>query len=205
MTRSRFSALLWTRWAEVKALFLPELGDQVREAEGAMELPTVPDGFHRWDRFHQLVYVESKTRLVSFINRGLDAAAMARSVEPRLPFLDHEFAELAGLVPPELRHKQMEKHILRKAMEPYLPAEITWRRKKGLRSPEPSWRPEWGEVPEFARELLTDDVVRSKGYFRPEAVRRLLEEQKGLDGTLAAVVGFHLWDEQFVQGKGPTY
>jgi asparagine synthase (glutamine-hydrolysing) len=159
-------------------------------------------GFGRWDRFQQLSYIESKTRMVSYINRGLDASSMAQSVEPRLPFLDHELAELLMQVPPDLRHVRMEKHVLRKAMEPYLPAEIAWRRKKGIRGPDPSWAPGLGEIPEFARDLLADDVVRSKGYFDPKAVRELVKSQEGLNGTLGAVVGFHLWDEQFVQGKG---
>jgi asparagine synthase (glutamine-hydrolysing) len=202
MSWQRLSELQWTRWAELKTLFQPELAEQIRTVEETLEMPILPDGFRKWDRFHQLMYVEAKTRLVSFINRGLDAEAMARSVEPRLPFLDHEFAELAGLVPPELRHKRMEKHILRKAVEQHLPEEITWRRKRGVLSPAPTWKPEWGKMPEFARDVLADEVVREKGYFRPEAVQRMVRDVEGLNGPLAAVVGFHLWDEQFVRGKG---
>jgi asparagine synthase (glutamine-hydrolysing) len=202
MSRKRFSGLQWTTWPVLRTLFTDDLGSQVRAADEAMEPAHLPVDFHRWDRFQQLVYIEAKTRMVSYINRGLDASSMARSVEPRLPFLDHELAELCMQIPPDIRHLRMEKHVLRKAMEPYLPDEIAWRRKRGMGGPDPGWAPELGPIPEFARELLEEDVIRSKGYFRPEAIRNHLKSQQGLDGPLAAVVGFHLWDEQFVQGKG---
>ena len=204
MSRKRFSGLQWTRWPVLKTLFNPELGAAVREAEETIEPHSLPDGWGQWDRFQQMVYIEAKTRMASFINRGLDASSMARSVEPRLPFLDHELAELLMQIPPRLRRLRMEKHVLRKAMERHLPDEITWRKKKGIRTPDPVWSPEQGEIPQFARELLEDDVVRSKGYFRPDAVRELAKRQEGLDNALSAVVGFHLWDEQFVQGKGSS-
>lgn len=202
MSRKRFSGLQWTSWPNLRTLFSPDLGAAVINAGETMEPSSLPGDFHRWDRFQQLVYIESKTRMVSYINRGLDASSMARSVEPRLPFLDHELAELLMQIPPGLRHLSMEKHLLRKAMEPHLPKEITWRRKRGIRGPDPSWAPELGPIPEFARDLLTDEVVRAKGYFQPKAVQELIKKREGLDGTLGAVVGFHLWDEQFVQGKG---
>jgi asparagine synthetase B (glutamine-hydrolysing) len=161
-----------------------------------------PDGFESWDRFHQLLYVEAKTRLPSFINLGLDASSMSHSIEPRLPFLDHEFVELCTRVPAHLRNKTKEKHILRKAMGPHLPAEIAWRDKRGLSAPDPLWRKEWGPAPDFVDDLLSDRVVSEKGYFDPDAVGPLLAGRpgSGLGRSLAAIVGFHMWDEHFVQG-----
>jgi len=202
MSRKRFSKLQWTRWEGLKALLNPDLAAEISKAEDEMELTGLPTDFDRWDRFQQLIYVESKTRLVSYINRGLDASSMARSVEPRVPFLDHDFADLCTQVPPGFRQKRMEKHILRRAMEPYLPNEITWRRKRGLRTPDPTWTPGMGDVPDFARDLLADDVVQSKGYFDPGTVRTMVEKGEGVNIPLAAVLGFHLWDEHFIQGKG---
>jgi asparagine synthase (glutamine-hydrolysing) len=202
MNFQRYSSLHWSRWNELRALFQPDFQREEALAGASLELPSVPAGFHEWDRFQQLLYIEAKTRLPSYINLGLDASSMAKSVEPRLPFLDHEFAELCMHLPPRLRHRRMEKHILRMAMEPFLPPEILWREKRGLRSPDPSWPADRGAAPELAREMLADDTVRSKGYFRPGAVRALVSEGTGVSATLAAVVGFHLLDTMLVEGRG---
>ena len=62
---------------------------------------------------------------------------MAWGVEPRVPFLDVEFLEVAmrmdaanKMVRPGPRGRKIEKAILREAFEGYLPDEILWRQKE---------------------------------------------------------------------------
>jgi asparagine synthase (glutamine-hydrolysing) len=57
----------------------------------------------------------------------------AWGVEGRVPFLDKEFMDVAMTLNPEdkmCRQGRIEKWILRKAFEEYLPAEIAWRQKE---------------------------------------------------------------------------
>jgi len=57
----------------------------------------------------------------------------AWGVEGRVPFLDKEFMDVAMTLNPEdkmCRNGRIEKWILRKAFEEYLPAEIAWRQKE---------------------------------------------------------------------------
>jgi len=57
----------------------------------------------------------------------------AWGVEGRVPFLDKEFMDVAMTLNPEdkmCRNDRIEKWILRKAFEDYLPAEIAWRQKE---------------------------------------------------------------------------
>ncbi|MEM6643012.1 MAG: asparagine synthase B [Bacteroidota bacterium] len=57
----------------------------------------------------------------------------AWGVEGRVPFLDREFIEVAMRVDPQekmITKDRIEKWILRKAFEDYLPAEIAWRQKE---------------------------------------------------------------------------
>jgi asparagine synthase (glutamine-hydrolysing) len=57
----------------------------------------------------------------------------AWGVEGRVPFLDKEFMDIAMRLNPEdkmCKNGQMEKHILRKAFEDYLPSEVAWRQKE---------------------------------------------------------------------------
>lgn len=202
MSLDRFVALQYTMFAEMRTLFSPDLAREHENAQRSLAMPALPEAFSRWDRFQRMQYVEAKTRLPSFINRGLDSSNMSRSIEPRLPFLDHEFAELCLHIPPALRARRMEKHVLRMAMDPYLPSEITWRKKRGMRSPEPRWKKRAGPPPAFATALLSDEAIRAKGYFCPEAVRALREKHAGLPGPLVSALGVQLLDEQFVQGAG---
>src|SRR5690606_29435823 len=54
-------------------------------------------------------------------------------IEGRVPFLDKEFMDVAMRLNPEdkmIRDGKMEKHLLRKAFEDYLPASIAWRQKE---------------------------------------------------------------------------
>lgn len=61
----------------------------------------------------------------------LDRMTMAHSIEGRVPFLDLEMVNYAISLPPELKlwENRIEKWILRKAFEGYLPDEILWREK----------------------------------------------------------------------------
>jgi asparagine synthase (glutamine-hydrolysing) len=57
----------------------------------------------------------------------------AWGVEGRVPFLDKEFMDVAMRLNPEDKmctDGRMEKHILRKAFEDYLPSEVAWRQKE---------------------------------------------------------------------------
>ncbi|MCE8423737.1 MAG: asparagine synthetase B [Candidatus Methanoperedens sp.] len=60
-----------------------------------------------------------------------DAAAMANSVELRVPFLDKKVIELALRIDAELKvHNGIRKYILRKAAHSILPDELLWKEKK---------------------------------------------------------------------------
>ncbi len=65
-------------------------------------------------------------------NQRLDRMTMAHSIEGRVPFLDLDLVTYASALPPELKlygKNKVEKWILRKAFEDYLPEEIIWRDK----------------------------------------------------------------------------
>lgn len=60
-------------------------------------------------------------------------ALAAWGVEGRVPFLDKEFMDIAMRLNPEdkmAKDGKIEKHVLRKAFEDYLPASIAWRQKE---------------------------------------------------------------------------
>ena len=57
----------------------------------------------------------------------------AWGVEGRVPFLDKEFIDVAMRINPDdklIRNGRIEKWVIRKAFEDYLPAEVAWRQKE---------------------------------------------------------------------------
>ena len=105
----------------------------------------------------------------------VDTASMAFGLECRQPFLDHHVVELAARMP--LREKfrgGRGKRILLETFAEELPPAIRGRRKMGFGVPLDHWFRH--ELRDFARETLLDPQTESRGLFRPEAVRQLLDD-----------------------------
>jgi asparagine synthase (glutamine-hydrolysing) len=97
--------------------------------------------------------------------RFCDRNSMAFSREVRLPFLSHELVEFVFSLPSSLKIQEgWTKWILRKAMEPELPAEITWRKDKmGFQAPHEKWLLSGGEMLRHYKEKAV-----ARGYIKEE-------------------------------------
>ena len=146
--------------------------------------------------------VDARVYLVDDLLVKTDRASMAHSLEVRVPFLDPVVDTFAAAL--RTRHKlrgRTKKWLLRKAAEPFLPAEITRGRKRGFSIPAAAWLR--GELEPFARETLSSETLRRQGYFRPEVVTRLLEDhlarRADLSRQLWGLLAFTLWHEHHVE------
>jgi asparagine synthase (glutamine-hydrolysing) len=81
--------------------------------------------------FHEQTLYHFKVALLPYYMRSNDHFTMAIPLEHRFPLLDYRVVELSQKFPiPYLFKNGWTKYVLRKAMEPYLPKKILWRRKK---------------------------------------------------------------------------
>ncbi|MFT4680543.1 MAG: asparagine synthase (glutamine-hydrolyzing) [Granulosicoccus sp.] len=98
-----------------------------------------------------------------------DHNGMWFSIEPRVPFLDHNLVEKTLALPPDRIIKDgMTKHILREAMTDVLPPMIRDRRdKKGFSTPADKWfrQPDFQD---YVMELLTSSSFKSRGCFNQD-------------------------------------
>jgi asparagine synthase (glutamine-hydrolysing) len=171
------------------------LRERFRETEGAPLLARLQD-------------VDLGVYLVDDLLVKTDRASMAWSLEARVPFLDTAVTNLALALP--TRHKLRgfgKKVLLRKAAEPLLPRETVDGRKRGFSIPAAAWLR--GELEPFARDTLSSDVLRRQGFFRPEAVHRLLDDhvagREDLSRQLWGLLAFTLWHERHVEREpGPA-
>jgi asparagine synthase (glutamine-hydrolysing) len=156
------------------------------ETDGAEQLARLQD-------------VDIGTYLVDDLLVKTDRASMAHSLEARVPFLDPAVSEFALSLP--TRHKVRgfaKKRLLRRAVAPLLPRSIVRGRKRGFSIPAAAWLR--GQLEPLARNVLSPDAVRRQGYFRPEAVTRLLDDhvarRADLSRQIWGLVCFSLWLER---------
>lgn len=148
-----------------------------------------------------MLEVDASTYLPGDLLPKIDIASMAYGLEARSPLLDHELMELAASIPADLkvrgRHK---KWILREALRDWLPNEILDRPKQGFMVPLSDWFR--GELREHLHDVLLDPGALSRGYFRRDAVQRLLSRHdRGADVAakkLWALYVFELWHRELV-------
>lgn len=156
------------------------------------EPPTLLSDESRWPETDSLenwmMAMDSLTYLPDDILAKVDRAAMANSLETRIPFLDPGVLELAWRMPLRFKIRDGEsKWLLRHVLDRYVPRSITDRPKMGFGIPLDAWLR--GPLREWAEELLDEDRLRREGYFRPEPIRHMWQEH--LDGRRSWQ--HHLW------------
>jgi asparagine synthase (glutamine-hydrolysing) len=127
------------------------------------------------DIYGQVQYLDMKTYLVGDILTKVDRASMAHALEVRVPFLDHKLVEWVSGLPSSLKIQGAEgKYMLKKALEPYLPNDIMYRRKMGFSIP----LAEWFRGPLKARlqAAVTSQHLADTGIFNMTEIRKMADE-----------------------------
>jgi asparagine synthase (glutamine-hydrolysing) len=128
--------------------------------------------------------LDTEVMLVDDPVKRVDTMTMAWGLEARVPFLDHDFVELAASCPPGLKLASGGKGVLKDASRSLLPAEIIDRTKGYF--PVPGIRHLDGQVLDLVRDALTNDAARSRGLYRREALDALLTAPNKGRTTLGA-------------------
>jgi asparagine synthase (glutamine-hydrolysing) len=150
---------------------------------------------------NQMLYLECKTFLPDHNLNYTDKMGMASGVEIRVPLLDIDLVRLSTRISPNLKqHARLGKYILKKAMEPYLPHEIIYRPKAAIPSPVRTWL--LGDLKEFVHDILSPHNIRQRGWFNPNTVQKLLEDNESMkidaSYSIWAILSMEIWARLFL-------
>ena len=160
---------------------------------GAREPRTLLTNTSAWpetDCFeHWMMAMDAQTYMADDILVKVDRAAMANSLETRVPMLDHRVVELAWRMPIGLKIRDGQgKWLLRQLLYRHVPKELIERPKMGFGIPLDVWLR--GPLRDWADELLDERRMREEGFFRPESIRRIWDEHVSGRRNWQ----HHLWD-----------
>jgi asparagine synthase (glutamine-hydrolysing) len=147
---------------------------------------------------HRMMYRDSMTYLPDDILCKVDRAAMATSLETRVPFLDHRVAELAWRLPLNMKIRNGQgKLALRQVLYKYVPKNLIERPKSGFAIPVGQWLR--GPLKGWAEALLDERRLEVEGYFYSKPIRdkwaQHLSGRYDHTASLWAVLMFQSWLE----------
>jgi asparagine synthase (glutamine-hydrolysing) len=207
--KSRYSGYLTVFSPELRAALLSGPGKESpldsEEARDVLE-PYFRQG-NTFDLLHQNMYVDLKTSLPDDLLALTDKMSMATSIECRAPFMDHELVELASHIPSNMKVRGFTlKYLLKKALEPWLPAEILYRKKRGFGAPVGSWLR--NDLSRLVEDTLSVAQIKKRGLFDPALVQEIISDHQSQksDRTdhLMALINLEIWCRIFLDGNFPA-
>ena len=170
----------------------PVLGTEAASVDLNFDMNVSPDA----SGAVRMMYTDAVTYLPDDILCKVDRAAMAVSLETRVPFLDHRVAELAARIPVSMKIRNGKgKHILRRLLYREAPQPLFKRPKAGFGIPVGEWIR--GPMRPWAEDLLDRSRLRQQGMFDAEVVHRRWQQhlrgESDATPALWAVLMYQAW------------
>ena len=126
---------------EMVSTFLMKKAAKKLIGRGLKSIDSSHENYRKLDNFSKHLYVLFHETTMPTLLRNYDRYSMMNSVENRMPFMDHRIVSYIHSLPYSSKFGDgYTKKLMRDAMSPYMPDEITWRKPKiGFNSPIVDW------------------------------------------------------------------
>jgi asparagine synthase (glutamine-hydrolysing) len=158
-------------------MYTPEFREQLQGYHALEVLQKHAERAPTRDPLSLVQYLDLKTYLPGDILVKVDRAAMANSLEVRVPILDYTFIDWASGLPAALKLHQGEgKYVFKKSLEPVLPREVLYRDKMGFAVPIAQWFR--GPLQARMRETLLSGGLMEMGILDRSWVEALIKQHQ---------------------------
>ncbi|OIO40664.1 asparagine synthase (glutamine-hydrolyzing) [Candidatus Pacearchaeota archaeon CG_4_9_14_3_um_filter_31_7] len=151
----------------------------------------------------KMVVADFSTLLVDNYLTRLDRITGANVLDSRLPLIDQQVIDFSFKVPDKFKIKNSNgEYIIRKTAEKILPKDLMNTNKRKNSTTFNFWR---GEIKDFGESVLNESVLRERGYFKVEAIAKILNnlERKDIRNELKLIslLSLELWHKIYVDRK----
>lgn len=146
------------------------------------------------DALDKALRLDSTVMLVDDPVKRVDSMTMAAGLEARVPFLDHELAELAARMPGEHKLSDGGKGVLKSIARKMLPPEVVDRPKGYF--PVPILKYLAGPTLDLVRDVLSAAPARERGIFRRDYLDKLLANPSA---HITPLRGSELWQAALLE------
>jgi asparagine synthase (glutamine-hydrolysing) len=187
---------------ERKELMKPEYYQRINYKSINQEFFSKSEG-QKDDFLKQLQYFDFKRLLAESFLMKTDRMTLAKSIEARVPLLDHRIVELAFSIPSSHKLKGFSgtKYVFRRALRKHLPKNILERKKQTFHVPVENWLDK--DLKSTAEDLLNTTKLFKQGMLNHNHVKKIMENYK--EGKLFyarqlwTLLTFELWHRIFIE------
>ena len=146
------------------------------------------------DNLDRMTLADALSYLTDDVLQKVDRAAMAVSLETRVPFLDRDVVEFSCRVPSAMKVRDRQgKWLVRQVLDRHVPRDLVDRPKAGFAIPLDDWLR--GPLKDWAHDLLAPETLNQRGWFDSRRVGAVwAEHQQGRRNH-----GAWLWNVLMVQ------
>lgn len=203
--RRYYESITLFRTAAKAELYAPAMASATAGDDSFAVVDALLERSQGLDRINRALYLDTTLLLPGNNLVKPDRMGMAVSIEARNPLLDVRMVEMAFRMPGTLKLRNgVTKYLFKQAVTPLIGRELAYRKKQMFTVPVGEWFKD--RLRPLVEEVLNDPRTLSRGLFRPEQIRGLVERhlsgQANHTREIRALLAIELWfrtciDQQF--------